>query len=603
MTSLTITCPIHECQWEYSSVFSTEQLFQILRVHIKVVHVQELSEITASKTTETVLPHAGKCTDSVNAGECSVSNCTDSKCVNSVDAGKCRINRCMDTLENDRYDCSVEPATQIAHNTGTDTVEPPIISSTHKIRILPARSAKVPCPSCTKFFHRFNGRNAKAFQCCLKCFRNYRNRGRTPADQTSPQVVENEFVQQNLSITSSISCGGIKSSPSPHPTVAFRLRQVGGEAEVTIMGVADTGAQSNVWGLSDYLSAGFSEEDLQNVSLKISAANKQRLDVVGGFLAEMSGGASDGTTVKCRTMVYVTRNTSGFYISFDTLIALMVVNNSFSMIGACPSSAMIGSMSMEFVEGPDSACFERKCKCPQRSAVPSRPRQLPFKPVEGNNVRMREWLLDYFKSSTFNVCPHKPLQEMSGPPISIHIVDSAKPRVCKTPATIALHWQKRVEEDLKRDEALGILEKVPYDVPVTWCHRMVVTRKHDGTPRRTVDLSPLNQFCSRETHSTESPFHLARRIPAISWKTVTDAWNGYHSVPLRESDRHLTTFITPFGRWRYTRFPRISFPQETVTTAGFRRCWKGSRGKSGALTTPYTTIRIWKSTGGALSIS
>ena len=30
----------------------------------------------------------------------------------------------------------------------------------------------------------------------------------------------------------------------------------------------------------------------------------------------------------------------------------------------------------------------------------------------------------------------------------------------------------------------------------------------------------------------------------------------YHSVPLRESDRHLTTFITPFGRWRYTRAPQ-----------------------------------------------
>ena len=169
---------------------------------------------------------------------------------------------------------------------------------------------------------------------------------------------------------------------------------------------------------------------------------------------------------------------------------------------------------------------------------------------------MKQWILDYFKSSTFNVCPHRPLQEMSGPPIEIHIDDSAEPRVCKTPAVISLHWQKRVEEDLRRDEALGILEKVPYGVPVTWCHRMVVARKHDGSPRRTVDLSPLNKFCRRETHSAESPFHLARRIPGNSWKTVTDAWNGYHSVPLRESDRHLTTFITPFGRWRYTRAPQ-----------------------------------------------
>ena len=85
---------------------------------------------------------------------------------------------------------------------------------------------------------------------------------------------------------------------------------------------------------------------------------------------------------------------------------------------------------------------------------------------------------------------------------------------------------------------------------------MVVTRKHNGSHRRTVDLSPLNKYCDRETFASESPFHLARKIPKNTWKTVTDAWNGYHSVPLRESDRHLTTFITPYGRWRYTRAPQ-----------------------------------------------
>ena len=85
---------------------------------------------------------------------------------------------------------------------------------------------------------------------------------------------------------------------------------------------------------------------------------------------------------------------------------------------------------------------------------------------------------------------------------------------------------------------------------------MVVTRKHNGTPRITLDLSSLNKHCKRETFPTESPFHLARRVPKSTWKTVSDAWNGYHSVPLCQSDRHLTTFTTPFGRWRYARAPQ-----------------------------------------------
>jgi len=111
-----------------------------------------------------------------------------------------------------------------------------------------------------------------------------------------------------------------------------------------------------------------------------------------------------------------------------------------------------------------------------------------------------------------------------------------------------------VRNDLERDEALGVTERVSIGEPVEWCHRMVVTRKQDGSPRRTVDLSPLNKHCKRETHNAESPFHLARRIPHKTWKTVTDAWNGFHSVPLR--DKRLTTFITPFGRWRYRRAPQ-----------------------------------------------
>ena len=71
-----------------------------------------------------------------------------------------------------------------------------------------------------------------------------------------------------------------------------------------------------------------------------------------------------------------------------------------------------------------------------------------------------------------------------------------------------------------------------------------------------MDLSPLNRHCIREVHTNGLPFKLARGVPANTWRTVTDAWNGFHSVPLRESDKHLTTFLTPLGRYRYKRAPQ-----------------------------------------------
>ena len=145
---------------------------------------------------------------------------------------------------------------------------------------------------------------------------------------------------------------------------------------------------------------------------------------------------------------------------------------------------------------------------------------------------------------------------MAGSSIKIYGIPSAKPIEFHTPASISLHWQQQVHADLFRVEALRILEKVRYGKPTQYYHRMVITIKHDGTSRRTVDFLQLNKFCRRETFAWEKPLKLGCHVPSNNWKTVTDAWNEYHSVPLRESDRHLIIFITSFRRWGYTRTPQ-----------------------------------------------
>ena len=73
---------------------------------------------------------------------------------------------------------------------------------------------------------------------------------------------------------------------------------------------------------------------------------------------------------------------------------------------------------------------------------------------------------------------------------------------------------------------------------------MVVCPKKDGHPRRTVNLKALNKSAPRQTHATESPFNQAASVPKDTYKTVLDAWEGYHSIPLAKKDQHYTTFIT-----------------------------------------------------------
>jgi hypothetical protein len=72
------------------------------------------------------------------------------------------------------------------------------------------------------------------------------------------------------------------------------------------------------------------------------------------------------------------------------------------------------------------------------------------------------------------------------------------------------------------------------NTPITWCSRMVVNGKPDGNPRRTVDLQPQNGWSILQTHHVPSPFHLADCVPQGTKKTMTDAWNGYHSVSIHE---------------------------------------------------------------------
>jgi hypothetical protein len=109
---------------------------------------------------------------------------------------------------------------------------------------------------------------------------------------------------------------------------------------------------------------------------------------------------------------------------------------------------------------------------------------------------------------------------------------------------------------LAQDVALGVIEKVEIGMPTTWCARMHMVAKWDSSPRRTVDLRPLNVACKRENQHVMPPFKLARLIEANTYKTKTDAWNGYHSCPLHEDDRHMTTFITEEGRFRYRVAPQ-----------------------------------------------
>ena len=102
---------------------------------------------------------------------------------------------------------------------------------------------------------------------------------------------------------------------------------------------------------------------------------------------------------------------------------------------------------------------------------------------------------------------------MTSEPLRLFVDDTAQPSAVHVPATVPIHFRDEVKAGLDRDTRLGVLEKVPINTPVTYCTRMVIGTKADGSPRRTVDLQALNNNSVRQTHHTRSPYHLIMDIP------------------------------------------------------------------------------------------
>ena len=317
---------------------------------------------------------------------------------------------------------------------------------------------------------------------------------------------------------------------------------------VTYDAMADTGCQSCLGGVGLLNKMGLDKHNLIPVTMQMTAANNKGINILGALPLRLSGKSLSGSTLSTRQIVYFTDSSDRLFLSKKACIALGIISKHFPTIGEALQAC-------DKTQSPESG-VKRSCQCPTRQMPPPRPSNLPCAATEENREKIEKYLLEYYKSSTFNNCENQILPMMTGPKMHIMMDENAKPVAIHKPIPIPIHWQKDVYAALDQDVKLGVIEPVPVGTPVTWCHKMVVIPKKSGKPRRTVDFQALNKYAIRETHHTESPFHQARAVPSHTYKTSSDAWNGYHSTELEEEDRHLTTFITPRGRYRYRVAPQ-----------------------------------------------
>ena len=313
----------------------------------------------------------------------------------------------------------------------------------------------------------------------------------------------------------------------------------------------DTGAQLTTVPVNILTYLGVKEQDLFPVLNNLNTVTGTAVDIIGGILLVFKGNNPlTGKARSTRQLAYVSRSIPHPhpFLSREACVDLGVIPSSFPAIGSCDydrSSALAGgienSVGKQEPHDPDKPCSnsgvcspgDLLCSCPIRQLPPSSPPALPCSPTREDLPVIKQYILDRYAASTFNVCEHQPLPLMQGSPsLRLFMDEKAKPVAVHSPAPVPRHWAQQVQAGLDRDVRLGVIERVPVNVPVTWCSRMFTPPKHDGSPRRVVDFQEVNEHCPRQTHHTRSPWQIASSIPPNKCKTVLDAWHGYYSVSI-----------------------------------------------------------------------
>ena len=300
-----------------------------------------------------------------------------------------------------------------------------------------------------------------------------------------------------------------------------------GNRQISAEAMADTGCQSCLSGTAIMDKLGLTSGDLINVTLTMRAANDSHLAIMGAILLRLTNPTTSKTT---RQMVYITQSVTKLFISREACTDLGIIKPSFpNSVTAVVHDA--GGTSRN-VPAQGDTCTPQ-CNCPRREAPPPLDKTPPLPPTEANRGKLEEHLLHIYRASTFNTCEHQSLPLMTGPPLRLTIDPLATPTAHHNPIPVPLHWQEEVKAGLDRDVRLGVLEQVPIGTPVTWCHRMVVCPKKNGSLRRTKPSTgtPHGRHTTHNRHSTRPDrYPSTRRRPYSTPGMVTTRWPSTRQI-------------------------------------------------------------------------
>uniref|UniRef100_A0ABM0MBB2 Uncharacterized protein K02A2.6-like n=1 Tax=Saccoglossus kowalevskii TaxID=10224 RepID=A0ABM0MBB2_SACKO len=131
-------------------------------------------------------------------------------------------------------------------------------------------------------------------------------------------------------------------------------------------------------------------------------------------------------------------------------------------------------------------------------------------------------------------------------------IDSTIKPVQHVPRRVPIPLKAKLKAKINEMERKGIIKKVTKSTD--WISSIVVVLKPNKL-RVCLDPRDLNRAIKRPKYQMPTLDEILPKLSDAKVFSILDAKDGFHQVKLDEQSSYLTTFWTPFGRYRYVRMP------------------------------------------------
>ncbi|CAB3983099.1 Retrovirus-related Pol poly, partial [Paramuricea clavata] len=133
------------------------------------------------------------------------------------------------------------------------------------------------------------------------------------------------------------------------------------------------------------------------------------------------------------------------------------------------------------------------------------------------------------------------------------IIDETVKPVAQKQRRIPFYLREKVERELSKSEHDDIIEPVPDTEETDWISPLVIVPKKDDNIRLFVDMRAANNAIKRVRHPIPTVKDVSLELNGARFFTKLDLTQAYHQLELSPSSRHIRTFVTHTGAYRFKR--------------------------------------------------